>query len=38
MLKVKVAADHFVRVRGLIKGRIARIKDDAKAEASQKLF
>ena len=37
-LKVEVAADHFLNVRGLTKGLIARIKDNAKAEASQKSF
>jgi len=38
MLKVEVAADHFVKVRGLIKDLIARLKEDAKQEASQKSF
>ena len=38
MLKVEVAADHYVKVRSLIKGLFARSKDDAKAEASQKPF
>jgi len=35
---VEVAADHFVKVRGLIKDLIARLNDDAKQEASQKSF
>jgi len=38
MLKVEVAADHFVKVRGLIKDLIARLKEDAEKEASQKSF
>jgi len=33
---VMVAEDHFVKVRGLIKDLIQRLKDDAKAEATQK--
>jgi len=35
-MRVTVAADHFVKVRGLIKDLIAKLKDDAKAEATQK--
>merc|ERR1719272_1677777 len=38
MLKVEVAADHFVKVRGLIKDLIAQLKKDAEDEASQKSF
>jgi chromosome segregation ATPase len=34
--RVSVAADHFVKVRGLIKDLIAKLKADAKAEATQK--
>jgi len=34
--RVSVAEDHFVKVRGLIKDLIQRLKDDAKAEATQK--
>jgi hypothetical protein len=35
-VRVTVAKDHFVKVRGLIKDLIQKLKDDAKAEASQK--
>jgi hypothetical protein len=35
-MRVTVAADHFVKVRGLIKDLIAKLKADAKAEATQK--
>jgi len=34
--RVTVAADHFVKVRGLIKDLISKLKADAKAEATQK--
>merc|ERR1719399_1658312 len=34
--RVGVAEDHFVKVRGLIKDLIAKLKADAKAEATQK--
>jgi len=34
--RVQVAEDHFVKVRGLIKDLIAKLKADAKAEATQK--
>merc|ERR1719440_1100872 len=34
--RVKVAEDHFVKVRGLIKDLIAKLEADAKAEAEQK--
>jgi len=37
-MKVKLAADHFVKVRGLIKDLIQRLEDDAEAEATQKGF
>merc|ERR1719473_2089257 len=37
-LKVKLSEDHFVKVRGLIKDLIAKLKADAKAEAEQKGF
>jgi len=33
---VQLAADHFVKVRGLIKDLIEKLKADAKAEATQK--
>jgi len=36
--KMSVAEDHFVKVRGLIKDLIAKLKDDAKQEATQKNF
>merc|ERR1712050_78001 len=35
-VRVQVAEDHFVKVRGLIKDLIQKLKDDAKAEATQK--
>jgi len=35
-LRVKVAEDHFVKVRGLIKDLIMKLEADAKAEAEQK--
>merc|ERR1719329_1808813 len=35
-VRVNVAEDHFVKVRGLIKDLIAKLKADAKAEAEQK--
>merc|ERR1719498_2185197 len=35
-VRVSVAKDHFVKVRGLIKDLIQKLKDDAKAEATQK--
>merc|ERR1719498_771793 len=35
-MRVTVAKDHFVKVRGLIKDLIAKLKADAKAEATQK--
>jgi len=34
--RVMVAEDHFVKVRGLIKDLIAKLKADAKSEATQK--
>merc|ERR1740115_268545 len=34
--RVQVAEDHFVKVRGLIKDLIAKLKADAKSEATQK--
>jgi len=37
-MKVKLAADHFVKVRGLIKDLIQKLEDDAEAEATQKGF
>eukprot|EP00747_Dinoflagellata_sp_TGD_P156893 gnl/TRDRNA2_/TRDRNA2_177696_c3_seq8.p1 gnl/TRDRNA2_/TRDRNA2_177696_c3~~gnl/TRDRNA2_/TRDRNA2_177696_c3_seq8.p1 ORF type:complete len:710 (+),score=247.80 gnl/TRDRNA2_/TRDRNA2_177696_c3_seq8:64-2193(+) len=37
-LKVKLSEDHFVKVRGLIKDLIAKLKADAEAEAEQKGF
>jgi chromosome segregation ATPase len=37
-LKVQVSADHFVKVRGLIKDLIAKLKADAEAEAESKGF
>lgn len=36
--RAKVAEDHFVKVRALIKDLVKRLEDDAKAEASQKSF
>jgi len=35
-MKVKLAADHFVKVRGLIKDLIKKLEDDAEQEATQK--
>merc|ERR1719183_2075884 len=35
-VRVRLAEDHFVKVRGLIKDLIAKLKADAKAEATQK--
>jgi len=35
-VRVSVAADHFVKVRGLIKDLIKKLKDDARSEATQK--
>jgi len=35
-VRVRVAEDHFVKVRGLIKDLIQKLKEDAKAEATQK--
>jgi len=35
-VRVSVAADHFVKVRGLIKDLISKLKADAKSEATQK--
>merc|ERR1719487_1630994 len=37
-VRVKVAEDHFVKVRGLIKDLIMKLEADAKAEAKQKSF
>jgi len=37
-LRMKVSEDHFVKVRGLIKDLIAKLKTDAKEEAAQKGF
>lgn len=34
--RIQVAEDHFVKVRGLIKDLIQKLKDDAAAEAEQK--
>ena len=36
MLKAKLSEDHFVKVRGLIKDIIAKLKADAEAEATTK--
>jgi len=38
MIRVKVSEDHFVKVRGLIKDLIAKLKADAHSEAEQKSF
>jgi len=35
-VRVQLAEDHFVKVRGLIKDLIAKLKADAKSEATQK--
>jgi len=37
-LVLKVKADHFVKVRGLINDLIAKLEEEAKAEAEQKAF
>jgi len=37
-MKVKLSADHFVKVRGLIKDLIKRLEDDAASEADQKSY
>jgi len=37
-LKVQVAEDHFVKVRGLIKDLIEKLETDAKEEETQKTF
>jgi len=37
-LKIDVAEDHFVKVRGLIKDLIEKLEADAKAEETQKTF
>jgi hypothetical protein len=37
-MKVKLAADHFVKVRGLIKDLIQKLEEDAESEATQKGF
>jgi len=37
-VRVKLSADHFVKVRGLIKDLIAKLATDAKEEAEQKGF
>jgi len=37
-MKVKVAADHFVKVRAVIHDLINKLEDDAEAEATQKSF
>merc|ERR1719321_1302954 len=37
-LKLGVAKDHFVKVRGMIKDLIAKLEADAESEASQKSF
>eukprot|EP00747_Dinoflagellata_sp_TGD_P027171 gnl/TRDRNA2_/TRDRNA2_132442_c0_seq5.p1 gnl/TRDRNA2_/TRDRNA2_132442_c0~~gnl/TRDRNA2_/TRDRNA2_132442_c0_seq5.p1 ORF type:complete len:709 (+),score=293.89 gnl/TRDRNA2_/TRDRNA2_132442_c0_seq5:85-2211(+) len=37
-VKVELSEDHFVKVRGLIKDLIQKLKDDAEAEADQKGF
>lgn len=38
MHTVGLAGDHFAKVRGIIKDLIARLEDDAEAEATQKSF
>jgi hypothetical protein len=38
MIRVKVSEDHFVKVRGLIKDLIEKLKADAESEAEQKSF
>jgi len=37
-MKVKLGADHFVKVRGIIKDLIERLEKDAESEATQKGF
>ena len=37
-LGLKLTADHFVKVRGLINDLIKRLEEEAKAEAKQKAF
>merc|ERR1719276_789067 len=37
-MKVKVMADHFVKVRAIIKDLVAKLEDDAESEATQKGF
>jgi len=37
-MKVKLMADHFVKVRAIVKDLIAKLEDDAEAEATQKGF
>jgi len=37
-LLLKLKADHFVKVRGLINDLIKRLEEEAKAEAEQKAF
>jgi len=37
-MKVKLLADHFVKVRAIIKDLISKLEDDAEAEATQKGF
>jgi len=37
-MRIKMSEDHFVKVRGLIKDLIAKLKADALAEADQKKF
>jgi len=37
-MKVKLMADHFVKVRAIIKDLIQKLEDDAEAEATQKGF
>merc|ERR1719240_598532 len=38
VLKAKVSEDHFVKVRGIIKDLVARLKADAEAEATTKSY
>jgi len=37
-MKVKLMADHFVKVRAIVKDLISKLEDDAEAEATQKGF
>ena len=37
-MKVKLMADHFVKVRAIIKDLISKLEDDAESEATQKGF